>query len=159
MLGTGAERLLCWGLTPNTKGSAHHAFLDWKVKDKWSDPVGCQGLIPKWDTNIKILYIYASVTTLLVSDLGAELDHFICLWLLGCPAALYDHYFQPTSDGNILETVCLIYLKLSQILTNMHGPNLWKFQVNQTNRFWDILKKEFFFNNPLFSFIYLKMLY
>ena len=63
--------------------------------------------------------------------------------------AHYDCYARPTSDGNILETVCLIYLKLSQILTNMHGPNLWKFQVNQANRFWYILKKEFFFNNPL----------
>ena len=48
----------------------------------------------------------------------------------GLSCSLYDRYFRPTSDGNILETVCLIYLKLSQILTHLHGPNLWKFHVN-----------------------------
>ena len=52
--------------------------------------------------------------------------------------ALYDRFFQPTSDGNISETVGLINLKLSQIRAHIHGQNLWKFQVNQTNRFRDI---------------------
>ena len=38
--------------------------------------------------------------------------------------ALYDRFFQPTSDGNISETVGLINLKLSQIRAHIHGQNL-----------------------------------
>ena len=37
---------------------------------------------------------------------------------------LYDRFFQPTSDGNISETVGLINLKLSQIRAHIHGQNL-----------------------------------
>ena len=67
--------------------------------------------------------------TLFVFDFWAILQPYI---------ALYGSFFQPTPDGNISETVGLIYLKLSQILTMDVGPNLWKFQVNETNRFRDI---------------------
>ena len=43
-----------------------------------------------------------------------------------------------TSDVNFSETVCLIYIKISQILNIDVDQKLLKFHVNQTTRFRDI---------------------
>ena len=54
-----------------------------------------------------------------------------CSVLFGC-------FFRSTSDVNFSETVCLIYIKISQILNIDVVPKLLKFHVNQTTRSRDI---------------------
>ena len=53
-------------------------------------------------------------------------------------AKTYGKNARPTCDVNISETVCLIYIKISQILNIDVDRKRLKFQVNQTTRFPDI---------------------
>ena len=52
------------------------------------------------------------------------------------PGGFFGPFIRPTSDVNFSETVCLIYIKISQILIKDVDPKL--FHVNQTTRFRDI---------------------
>ena len=45
---------------------------------------------------------------------------------------------RPTSDVNISETGCLIYMKLYQFSVHIYVQNLWNFNVNQANHFREI---------------------
>ena len=47
-------------------------------------------------------------------------------------------FIRPTSDVNFSQTVCLIYIKISQIFNIGVDRKLLKFHVNQTNLFRDI---------------------
>ena len=47
-------------------------------------------------------------------------------------------FIRPTSDVDFSETVCLIYLKISQIWHRDVDPRLCNFYVNPTNRFREI---------------------
>ena len=47
-------------------------------------------------------------------------------------------FIRPTSDVDFSETVCRIYIKITQSWVHISVPNLWNFYVNQTNRFREI---------------------
>ena len=72
-----------------------------------------------------------TVSEILPSEVGWKNRSYRAIALSGL-------FFSQLPTAISQERVGLIYLKLSQILTHIHGPNLWKFQVNQTNRFRDI---------------------
>ena len=69
-------------------------------------------------------------------------------------------FIRPTSDVDFSETVCRIYIKISQFWVHISVPNLWNFYVNPTNRFrgidvgswpnkWTRKNGTLFFGHPL----------
>lgn len=83
-----------------------------------------------WREGILIVYLRMYYSSLQLHD------YILVVWWLRSPplyqgwlkktSSYFTHFFQQTSDSNIPEPVCHIYLKLSEIRTHMHLVQICK---------------------------------